>query len=157
MGYWPVRDFCYIISFLIFLVANIRGEEVLAPFGADVNEAPNDFREIGLFQVTKAVLTRLGETTEVDKGDLVFRVFTDGIDVRISPDGNEEDFLAFQIYRSGGVYDASGRDLSPGVQAFSDQGEVVRHLVVNSRLLTLTKFPTSSSDVEIIYATRYER
>ena len=73
------------------------------------------------------------------------------------PEGEDDDFLAFQIYRNGGIFDPSGRDSLPGVQAFSDQGEVVRHLVVNPKLLTITKFPTSTSDVEIIYATRYER
>lgn len=132
-------------------------EKVLSPLVEPSVPVANTFREIGSFRVTKSVLTKLGKTTEVDKGDLILRVFTDGIDIRISPEGLDEDFLAFQIYRSSGVFDPAGENLSPGVQAFSDQGEVVRHLVIDAKLLTLTKFPTSTSDVEIIYATRYER
>ncbi|MGJ8725550.1 MAG: hypothetical protein ACSHYB_13410 [Roseibacillus sp.] len=120
-------------------------------------EETTEFREIGSFQVTKSVITKLGEATEINKGDLIFRVFTDGIDVRISPEGQNENFLAFQIYYSGDIFDAAGENLSPGVKAISDQGEVVRHIVINAKLLTLTKFPTSTSDVEITYATRYER
>jgi hypothetical protein len=145
------------IAFALLVVTLAGEEEVLAPFVDSDPAGETGFREIGSFQVTKAVVTKLGKTTEIPKGKLVFRVFTDGIDIRISPDGQDDDFLAFQIYRNGGVYDLSGKNLRPGVQAFSDQGEVVRHLVIDSKLLTLTKFPTSTSDVEIIYATRYER
>ena len=116
-----------------------------------------EFREIGSFQVTETVLVKLGVTTEVNKGDLILRVFTDGIDVRISPEGQDENFLAFQIYYNGDIFDSTGENLIPGVKAISDQGEVVRQLAITSKLLTLTKFPTSTTDVEITYATRYER
>lgn len=146
-----------ILAISIGALASLQSEDVLEPLVVNSESAETGFREIGSFQVTKAVVTKLGQTTEIEKGNVIFRVFTDGIDIRISPEGQESDFLAFQIYRSGGIYDASGQNLSPGVQAFSDQGEVVRHLVINTKLLTLTKFPTSSGDVEIIYATRYER
>ncbi len=114
------------------------------------------FRELASFQVTKATLLKLGESTEIKKGQIIFRTFTDGIDIRICPEGKEEDYLSFQIYRNGSIYDETGENLRPGVQAFSDQGGVVRHLCIEPRLMTLTKFPTSSSDLEVIYATRYE-
>ena len=149
---------CKILVFLLglFFSASICGDEELsATVTAPETASPSTgFQEIGSFQVTRAVLTQLGKTTEIDKGDLVLRVFNDGIDIRISPVGQDQDYLAFQIYRSGGVADPGGKDSLPGVQAFSDQGEVVRHLVINSKLLTLTKFPTLTSDVEIVYATR---
>lgn len=150
-------SFAFIIGVGLGLSTLVSGQEILAPLNGTEEQSENAFREIGSFQVTKAVVTKLGKTTEIPKGELIFRVFTDGIDIRISPDGHDDDFLAFQIYRNGGVYDLSGKNLRPGVQAFSDQGEVVRHLVIDAKLLTLTKFPTSTSDVEIIYATRYER
>ena len=114
------------------------------------------FEEIGSFKVTSAILVKLGLATEVPKGDIILRVFSDGIDIRISPEGQDEDFLAFQIYQTGGISDDGGKNLLPGVQAFSDQGQVIRHLVVNRKLLTITKFPTLTSDVEIIYAKRHE-
>ena len=141
------------------LTANelVCGEEALPVASVATIPEATQFREIGSFQISKAVLTQLGKTTEMDKGSLILRVFTDGIDIRISPEGNDDDYLAFQIYRNGDINDPAGKNSIPGVQAFSDQGEVVRHLVINSKLLTLTKFPTSTSDVEIIYATRYER
>ncbi|MDQ8190726.1 hypothetical protein [Roseibacillus persicicus] len=146
-----------IFAFCLGALTCLGEEELLPSLTPLAGQEESVFREIGSFQVTKSVVTRLGETTEVNKGELILRVFTDGIDIRLSPEGQDEDFLAFQIYRSGGVFDVDGENLSPGVQAFSDQGEVVRHLVINAKLLTITKFPTSSSDVEIIYATRYER
>lgn len=143
---------------LVLGVSICFGEDELLPSLTEpATSEEGVFREIGSFQVTKSVVVKLGNSTELNKASLILRVFTDGIDIRISPEGQDEDFLAFQIYRSGGVFDITGENLSPGVQAFSDQGEVVRHLVIDAKLLTLTKFPTSSSDVEIIYATRYER
>lgn len=147
-----------VISLSLLLLAFVLGSEAL-PVVATKQEVatPTEFKEVGVFRVTKAVLTQLGKTTEVEKGDLILQVFTDGIDVRISPLGQDDDFLAFQIYQSGSIFEAGGKNSIPGVQAFSDQGEVVRHLVLHKKLLTITKFPTSTSDVEIVYATRYER
>ena len=142
--------------FLIFPA--LLGSEELLPAESKLAEAgTTEFREIGSFQVTKSILVKLGKTTEVKKGELIFRVFTDGIDVRISPEGKDENFLAFQIYFNGDIFEADGENLSPGVKALSDQGEVVRHLNLTKKLLTLTKFPTAANDVEITYATRYER
>ena len=144
--------------FILFLSSALFGAEELLPADSKIAQVETtEFREIGSFQVTKSVLVKLGETTEVKKGDLIFRVFTDGIDVRISPEGKDENFLAFQIYFNGDIFDADGENLSPGVKALSDQGEVVRHLNLTSKLLTLTKFPNAANDVEITYATRYER
>ncbi len=147
------------IRFLIFLTVAtlVYGAVELSPTLVPVAPEPTQFREIGSFRVTEAVITKLGKTSEIQKGEIILRVFSDGIDIRISPEGQDDDYLAFQIYRNTGIFDPAGKESLPGVQAFSDQGEVVRHLVVNSKLLTLTKFPTSTSDVEIIYATRYER
>lgn len=117
-------------------------------------EEGSGFREIGAYRVKTGTLLKLGKATEVAKGEMLFRVFMDGIDVRLSPDGADESYISFQIYRAGGIYDQTGENLLSGVQAFSDQGEIVRHLCVEPNLLTLTKFPTSSSDIEVIYALR---
>ena len=104
--------FLFSSSFLTLL----GQEEALSPLAEPATPAENSFREIGFFQVTKSVLTKLGKTTEVDKGNLIFRVFTDGIDIRISPEGQDEDFLAFQIYRSSGVFDPAAENLETGVK-----------------------------------------
>lgn len=112
------------------------------------------FREIGSYRVQSSTLLKLGKATDMMKGEILFRVFTDGIDVRLSPDGADESYLSFQIYRASETYDETGKNLLPGMKAFSDQGEVVRHLCVEPKLLTLTKFPTSSSNIEVIYAVR---
>ena len=147
-----------IILLCSFFFSALLGAEELLPAKAKLAVVqPNGFREIGSFEVTKSVLIKLGVATEVKKGDLILRVFTDGIDVRISPEGEDENFLAFQIFFTGDIYDASGENLSPGVKAISDQGEVVRQLVITSKLLTLIKSPPATSDVEITYATRHER
>ena len=75
----------FLLSLVFGFSALVRGEEELPLAVATVVSEPTHFREIGSFKVTKAVLTKLGETTEVSKGDLILRVFTDGIDIRISP------------------------------------------------------------------------
>jgi hypothetical protein len=118
------------------------------------DSAPNGFRALGKYRVTGATHLKLGKATDLAKGEMVFQVFTDGIDIRLCPEGESENFLTFQIYRDGGIYDESGENLLPGVMAFSDQGDVVRHLCVEPRMLVLTKFPSASSDLEVTYALR---
>jgi len=119
----------------------LRAEDSLVePDGLGVNEllgGSSGYKELGKYRVSSSTLVRLGKATELAKGEMVFRVFSDGVDVRISPEGNEESFLSFQIFRDSGIYDESGENLLP-----------------EPRMLTLTKFPTSSSNQEIIYAIR---
>ena len=142
----------------LFISSVLLDSEELLPAEANLAEVERTaFREIGSFQVTNSQLVKLGKATEVNKGEVIFRVFTDGIDIRISPEGKDETFLAFQIYFNGDVFDVGGENLIPGVKALSDQGKVVRHLDLTAKLLVLTKFPTATNDVEITYATRYER
>jgi hypothetical protein len=112
------------------------------------------FRELGKYRVTGATHLKLGKATDLPKGEMVFQVYTDGIDIRLCPEGESGNYLSFQIYRDGGIYDEEGENLLPGVMAFSDQGEVVRHLCVEPRMLVLTKFPTSTSNIEVTYALR---
>lgn len=112
------------------------------------------FRELGKYRVTGATQLKLGKATDLPKGDFVFQVFTDGIDVRICPEGDEENYIAFQIYQDGGIYDETGENLLQGVMAVSDQGEVLRQICIEPRMLVLTKFPTSSSSIEVTYALR---
>ena len=147
----------FLLLFVCFVPSFVIGSDGAVEEAEESASESTVFRQVGSFKVTRAVLVKLGQTTEVEKGELILNVFTDEIDIRISPENQDDDYLAFQIYRNGGILDPTTKDLLPGVQAFSDQGEVVRHLVLNSKLLTLTKFPTSTGDVEIIYATRYER
>lgn len=117
---------------------------------------PTIFREVGTYRITKSVLVSLGNSVEIDKGEVRLCVYTDGIDVRVCQEGKEDYYLAFQICRSAGIYDHAGENLRPGVEAFSDQGQVVRQLVVDGSLLTIKKFPASTHDIEITYATRDE-
>ena len=146
----------FFVILMAGIVLSLGGGILLGSSEEGASVEATQFEEIGSFRVTQAVLVKLGIATEVPKGDTILRVFSDGIDIRISPEGQDEDFLAFQIYQTGGIFDSTGKNLLPGVQAFSDQGQVIRHLVVNRKLLTITKFPTLTSDVEIIYATRHE-
>lgn len=127
-----------------------EGAELQPPVSSPIE----GFREIGSYRVQTSTLLKFGKATDMMKGEMLFRVFTDGIDVRLSPDGADESYISFQIYRASETYDETGKNLLPGMKAFSDQGEVVRHLCVEPKLLTLTKFPTSSSNIEVIYAVR---
>lgn len=112
------------------------------------------FSELGKYRVSGATHLKLGKATDLPKGDFVFQVFTDGIDVRICPEGDEENYIAFQIYQDGGIYDESGENLLQGVMAVSDQGEVLRQICIEPRMMVLTKFPTSTSSIEVTYALR---
>ncbi len=45
----------------------------------------------------------------------------------------------------------------PGLQAVNERGGVLRQLNLANDRLTLTRFPSFSSECEIIFASRYER
>ncbi|MEM9079749.1 MAG: hypothetical protein AAGC74_03550 [Verrucomicrobiota bacterium] len=124
--------------------------------GGAVVEDARFFRQVGSYRISGGSLVKGGQANPILMDGVILEVFTDGIDLRIRPRGSEESYIEFQIYRDGGIFDESGKNLLPGVQAFSDQGGVVRHLCLAQDRLTLTKFPASSTDLQITYALRDE-
>ena len=87
---------------------------------------------------------------------LIYRVYSDGIEVRLyCHTAGEDSFIAYQIYRSDGigVARASGEiDLVAGVQGMSTKGEMVRQISLTRASMTMIKAPPRSHRVIITRA-----
>ncbi len=87
---------------------------------------------------------------------MAFRVYSDGVEVRIVAEGDDEARTTFRIYRSDGIGrqrgDGGALEVIPGVQATSDSGGVLRHLRLSRESFTLTTFPGVSDQTIVSHA-----
>jgi hypothetical protein len=115
-----------------------------------------ELRPFATFVLHSHVKVTGDRITPVPMKPIVFHVSTDGVRVRISPEGDAEAGSTFEIYRSDGV----GRQRSgetalkiiPGIQAMSKSGGVLRHLRLTREALTITTFPGVSDHTIITHA-----
>lgn len=145
--------FSGITLFLILGAALVSGAETQED---RPDKLPAGYRYIGTYKMTSKVKVERGESMPVVITPLVYRVYTDGIEVRIYCRTSDEDsFTAYQIYRSDGigVARASGEiDLVAGVQAISTKGEMVRQVSLTRASITMVKMPPRSHRVIITRA-----
>lgn len=117
---------------------------------------PAGYRLIGNFELNSKLRVERGECTPVVIAPLSYRVYSDGMDVRVyCVDADEDNYTAYAIYRSDGVGVArrSGEiDLVAGVQAYSTKGGMVRQISVTRHSLTMVKMPPRSHRVIITRA-----
>lgn len=117
---------------------------------------PAGYRYIGVYKMNSKVKVERGQAMPVVISPLVYRVYSDGIDVRVycRTDG-EDSYTSYSIYRSDGIGVArsSGElDLIAGVQAMSQRGDMVRQVSVTRASLTMVKMPPRSHRVIITRA-----
>lgn len=122
----------------------------------DPGKLPAGYRYIGTYKMISKIKVERGESMPVVITPLVYRVFSDGMEVRVycrTADGDS--YSTYQIYRSDGIGVArnSGEiDLVGGVQAISTKGEMVRQLSVTRASMTMVKMPPRSHRVVITRA-----
>jgi hypothetical protein len=121
----------------------------------------NEFSHIGDFLLQSHFKIRGGEKTPIVIKPIAFRVFTDGVTVRVSAEDNEEAHSSFEIYRADGIgrqRSAGGAlEVIPGIQAISRNGGVLRHLRLSKEALTITTFPGVSDETIVSHAIAAER
>lgn len=115
-----------------------------------------EFRPFGHF-LLKSHFKLTGEARrEIPIKPVVFHVSTNGVAVKVSVDGQEEDTTTFQIYRSDGISrQRSNRgaiEVVPGVQAMNQSSGELRHLRLCKEFLTITTFPGVSDQTVVIHA-----
>lgn len=119
-----------------------------------------EFKHVGDF-LLKSHFKLTGEKqTPIPMKPLVFRVFTDGVKIRVSADGDEDSATTFDIYRSDGIgrqkSGGGALEVVPGLQATSHTGGVVRHLRLTRESMTLTTFPGVSDQTIVSHAVAAE-
>jgi len=119
------------------------------------------FRHVGDFMLQSHFKIVGDKMTPIPIKSVVFRVFTDGIIIRVSADGDDDAFSTFEIYRSDGIgrqrTEGGALEVIPGVQATSRNNNVLRHLRMSAESLTITTFPGVSDQTIVSYAVAAER
>lgn len=116
----------------------------------------DDFRAVGSYVLQSHVKISDGTVRAIPIKPLPFRVFSDGVKIRVEAGNDSESHTTFDIYRSDGIgRQRPGRgalEVIPGVQALSRADGIVRHLRLTKESLTLTTFPGVSDQTIVSHA-----
>lgn len=118
--------------------------------------AAGEFRHVGDYLLQAHYKLSGAEMTPIPMKPIAFRVATDGVTIRIFPEGEDEAHSSFEIYRSDGIgrqRPGSGAlEVIPGIQASSTTDGALRHLRLSRESLTITTFPGVSDQTIVSYA-----
>ena len=119
-----------------------------------------EFKHVGDFLLQAHFKLTGQQVTPIPMKPIAFRVFTDGVRIRVSAEGDEESHSTFEIYRSDGIgrqrQGAGALEVIPGLQAMSDSGGTLRHLRLSREAMTITTFPGVSDQTIVSHAVAAE-
>ncbi len=115
-----------------------------------------EFKHVGDFLLQAQFKLTGQQMTPVPIKPIAFRVFSDGVRIRVAAEGNEEAHTTFEIYRSDGIgrqrQGSGALEVIPGVQATSNVGGVLRHLRLCRESMTITTFPGVSDQTIVSHS-----
>ncbi len=116
-----------------------------------------EFRHIGDYALKSYFKLTGAELTDIPMKPVVFKVYTDGITVRIQLNEDENDtHSSYEIYRSDGISrqhpGAGAIEVVPGIQAYTNTGGTLRHLRLTQEFFTITTFPGVSDQTVVSHA-----
>lgn len=119
-----------------------------------------EFKHVGDFLLQSHFKLVGQQVTPIPMKPIAFRVFTDGVKIRVSAEGDEESHTTFEIYRSDGIgrqrQGAGALEVIPGLQAMSNVGGILRHLRLSRESMTITTFPGVSDQTIVSYSVAAE-
>ncbi len=120
----------------------------------------SEFKHVGDFLLQSHFKLVGQQLTPIPMKPIAFRVFTDGVKIRVSAEGDEESHTTFEIYRSDGIGrqrpGAGALEVIPGLQAMSNVGGTLRHLRLSRESMTITTFPGVSDQTIVSFAVAAE-
>lgn len=115
-----------------------------------------EFKHVGDFLLQSHFKLTGEKITPIPMKPLAFRVFTDGVRIKITAEGDDDSHTTFEIYRSDGIgRQRAGRgalEVIPGLQATSNTGGVIRHLRLSRETMTITTFPGVSDQTIVSHS-----
>ena len=119
-----------------------------------------DFKHVGDYLLKSHFKLTGDKLTQIPTKPIAFRVFTDGVRIKVMTEGDDESHTTFDIYRSDGIgrqrQGGGALEVVPGLQATSNTGGVIRHLRLSRESMTLTTFPGVSDQTIISYSVAAE-
>ena len=115
-----------------------------------------EFKHVGDYLLQSHFKLTGDKITPIPMKPIAFRVYTDGVRIRVAAEGNAESHTTFEIYRSDGIgRQRTGHgalEVIPGLQATSQIGGVLRHLRLSGETMTITTFPGVSDQTIVSHA-----
>ncbi len=116
-----------------------------------------EFKHVGDFLLQAHFKLTGQQVTPVPMKPIAFSVFTDGVHIRVTAEGDEDAHTTFDIYRSDGIGHqrqggAGALEVIPGLQAISNVGGTFRHLRLSRESMTITTFPGVSDQTIVSYS-----
>jgi hypothetical protein len=115
-----------------------------------------EFKHVGDFLLQAQYKLTGQQMTPIPTKPIAFRVFTDGVHIRVTAQGDEEARTTFEIYRSDGIgrqrQGSGALEVIPGLQAMSNAGGVLRHLRLSRESMTITTFPGVSDQTIVSHS-----
>jgi len=116
----------------------------------------SEFKHVGDFLLQAHFKLTGQQMTPIPMKPIAFRVFSDGVRIRVTAEGDEEAHTTFDIYRSDGIgrqrQGAGALEVIPGLQAMSNAGGTLRHLRLSRESMTITTFPGVSDQTIVSHA-----
>lgn len=118
--------------------------------------AQDSFKHVGDYLLRSHFKLTGDKLTPIPTKPIAFRVFTDGVKIKVSAEGDDESHTTFEIYRSDGIgrqrKGGGALEVIPGLQATSNSGGIIRHLRLSKESMTITTFPAVSDQTIVSYS-----
>lgn len=115
-----------------------------------------EFKHVGDFLLQAHFKLTGQQVTPIPMKPIAFSVFTDGVRIRVTAEGDDDSHSTFEIYRSDGIgrqrQGAGALEVIPGLQATSNVGGTLRHLRLCRESMTITTFPGVSDQTIVSHA-----
>lgn len=116
----------------------------------------SEYKHVGDFLLRSHFKITGDKVTPIPMKAIGFRVYTDGVRVKVVAEDDEDSHTTFVIYRSDGIGrqrpDRGAIEVIPGLQATSQTDGVLRHLRLSRESLTITTFPGVSNQTVVSHA-----
>lgn len=141
------------------MMARLAAMVLLALVGTGISRG-DEFRHVGDYLLKSHFKLTGSKVTPIPMKPIAFRVYTNGVTVKVSAEGDEDAHTKFEIYRSDGISrQRSGGgaiEIIPGLQAMSKVGGVLRHLRLSGESMTITTFPGVSNQTIVSHSVAAE-
>ena len=118
--------------------------------------AAAEFKHVGDFLLHAHFKLTGEKVTLIPMKPIAFRVYTDGVRIKVAAEGDDESHTLFEIYRSDGIgrqrTGGGALEVIPGLQATSNAGGVLRHLRLSREAMTITTFPGVSDQTIVSHS-----
>jgi hypothetical protein len=115
-----------------------------------------EFKHVGDYLLQAHFKLTGQQVTPIPMKPIAFSVFTDGVKIPVTAEGDDDSHSTFEIYRSDGIgrqrQGAGALEVIPGLQAMSNVGGTLRHLRLSRESMTITTFPGVSDQTTVSHA-----